>query len=542
LAYPAAVRTGQLSPGALFAGDFEIVAPLGEGGMGAVYVARQRSTGAERALKLMHPDLVRSPSLREKFEQEARIGARIESDHVASVLSAGVDPVSGAPWIAMELLRGETLAFRLERGGPMPWAELVRVYGQMGHALQAAHRLGIVHRDLKPENVFLAAPRVAGVDMMVKVLDFGIAKVVAESQTTMTGAIGTPAYMAPEQYQGRGIGPETDVWALGLMAFHLLTGRSYWRNAGGNTSGPASLMFEACSEPLVAASVRAAELGVGHLLPPGFDAWFAGCVARDPRERFHGAGDAVAAMRTGLPPAPVAGAVGPAGTIVGAPVTTTMVPPTMREGAPAPLVPAYAPRASAPVPSRASPGPSGRVLALGAAAVVVLGVCVAGAVRALGDGGADDVPPLVSVPRTAKPPVVPSEKPAVVEVAPPPPPSAPRRSPKPSAADWAVVGEITVTGSSALSCETKLIREWLRVACRGANEGGGTPTDVVVLRGGGVDVETWAANQATTLLMPYVEGTNLEAKFSWTNRSERLLLWWPRGAPIPPVKGRFAPE
>src|SRR5262249_39571275 len=159
---------------AVFAGDFEIVEPLGEGGMGALYVVRQQSTGALRALKLMQKDLVRSQALRKKFEQEARIGATIESDHVAQVLAAGVDAATGMPWIAMELLGGETLGARVERTGPLAWPEVEAIFVQMCHALGAAHRLGnpVVHRDLKPENVFLATPRVVGVDLMVKLLDF----------------------------------------------------------------------------------------------------------------------------------------------------------------------------------------------------------------------------------------------------------------------------------------------------------------------------------------------------------------------------------
>jgi protein-disulfide isomerase len=298
---------GELQPGTLFAGDFEIVGTLGQGGMGAVYVARQRSTGAERALKLMHPDLVRSPELRAKFEQEARIGARIDSDHVAQVLAAGVDAASGMPWIAMELLRGETLAARVERGGPMPWPDVVAVFGQVCHALAGANRQSIVHRDLKPENIFLATPRLSGVDLMVKLLDFGIAKVVAESTSSQTGVMGTPLYMAPEQYQGRGIGAQTDVWALGLIAFYLLTGKNYWRNAGATTSGPAMLMYEVCMDDILPGSTRAEALGVASFLPQGFDAWFAGCVARDPAARFADAGQVIVGMRALAGPASIPG-------------------------------------------------------------------------------------------------------------------------------------------------------------------------------------------------------------------------------------------
>jgi hypothetical protein len=104
------------------------------------------------------------------------------------------------------------------------------------------------------------------------------------------------------------------------------------------------------------------------------------------------------------------------------------------------------------------------------------------------------------------------------------------------------VREITVTGSSALSCETKMIREWLRISCRGPNDSGGTPTNVGVLRGGGAETYTFAQNGVTSLVLPFVEGVDLEARFSWTDKSARLYVTWPRGTPMPASKGRFVSE
>jgi len=254
--------------------------------MGAVYVAEQISTGKQRALKVMHPNLVHDPRQRQRFVQEAKIGARIESDHVVEVLGAGVEPSNNMPWLAMELLQGETLDRRLERLGSIPRGELVEIYKQLCHALVAAHDVGIVHRDLKPENIFLAIPRREGMPFVVKILDFGIAKLVAESGST-TQAIGSPLWMAPEQTNAEApISPATDVWALGLIAFACLTGHSYWRGAHAETPNPMTLVMEVCFEPLDSASVRAAEYGVAHKLPPGFDEWFAQCVSRDVEKRF----------------------------------------------------------------------------------------------------------------------------------------------------------------------------------------------------------------------------------------------------------------
>ena len=111
-------RVSSLQPGTVFAGDYRVMHLLSEGGMGAVYVAEQLSTGKQRALKLMLPQLVADPRLRTRFEQEARIGSKIDSEHVIEVVAAGIDHVTGAPWLAMELLRGEDLTAYMHRHGP----------------------------------------------------------------------------------------------------------------------------------------------------------------------------------------------------------------------------------------------------------------------------------------------------------------------------------------------------------------------------------------------------------------------------------------
>jgi serine/threonine protein kinase len=218
----------ELVPGQIFAADFRVVRPLSQGGMGSVYVVEQLSTQQQRALKLMHPELVRDPRLRQRFEQEARIGGQIPSDHIAQVISAGVDAASGTPWLAMELLQGETLADWIARR-PTSVPELFEIYRQLCHAVGAAHERGIVHRDLKPENIFVAVPRQAGLAFFIKVLDFGIAKMASHHASGgTTTSMGTPLWMAPEQTENGRIGPPADVWALGLIAFALLTQRVYW--------------------------------------------------------------------------------------------------------------------------------------------------------------------------------------------------------------------------------------------------------------------------------------------------------------------------
>ncbi|HEY1955048.1 MAG TPA: serine/threonine-protein kinase [Polyangiaceae bacterium] len=286
-----------LAPGTVFARDFRIIAPLGQGGMGALYVAEQISTGKRRALKLMHPTLVSEAEHRERFVREAQVGARIASEHVVEVTAAGIDDtwsgagapmVTGLPYLAMELLEGETLHAYVKRRGFLPPAETMLVFQQLCHAMMAAHAAGIVHRDLKPENVFLAINRRAGsAPFVVKVLDFGIAKLAAEAGTRgTTGAMGSPLWMAPEQTERGPITAAADVWALGLVSYFVLTGAVFWRAARDPQTTVAQVLREIVLEPIPAATIRANEAGLLDRLPPGFDRFFAQAVVRDPRARL----------------------------------------------------------------------------------------------------------------------------------------------------------------------------------------------------------------------------------------------------------------
>jgi eukaryotic-like serine/threonine-protein kinase len=283
-----------LQPGTIFGRDFRIVRGLREGGMGAVYIVEQLSTAKPRALKVMSAEFAQHPAARDRFVLEARAASRIESDNVVEIVTAGVDDESGAPYIVMELLKGEELADVLERVGPLPLGDVADILTQTGHAFELAHAQGIVHRDIKPENIFLAASKRRDGSFTAKVLDFGIAKLVEDYAKTGTQPLGTPLYMAPEQTDRKGkITPGTDVWALGLLAFFMLTGRSFWLESEGSLAG---LIKEICIDEIPFATVRARELGVEKYLPPGFDAWFAQCVNRSPEGRFPEAGACVRAF------------------------------------------------------------------------------------------------------------------------------------------------------------------------------------------------------------------------------------------------------
>ncbi len=362
-----------LSPGAVIGRDFRVVRPLAEGGMGAVYVVEQISTAKPRALKVMHAQFAADPRSRERFVQEARAGGQVASDHVVEVVTAGVDEASGTPWMVMEFLDGETLDAAITRRGGLPTEEAWEVFSQFGHALSAAHAAGIVHRDLKPENIVLATPRRAGALFTVKVLDFGIAKLLTERAGTNTQAIGSPHWMAPEQtMEGTPIGPPTDVWALGLIAYHTLTGTEFWQHANDTDGNIVPLMVEIGAKPIPPASQRAAEQGRAHLLPVGFDAWFARCVTRDIDARFDDGAAATSALLTVLrapkpqPNAVTDGAL-PFAPTVDQPVyaPTAAAPPDPAMTSPAPMVVLTAAMPAAPVPMAAwsAPPPPSMVMA-----------------------------------------------------------------------------------------------------------------------------------------------------------------------------------
>lgn len=289
-----------LNPGTLFAKDYRIVRRLNGGGMGDVYLAEQLSVNTIRALKLMKPQLLRDPDLRRRFEQEAKIGARIASEHVVQVVAAGVDEESEVPWIAMEYLEGEDLSALLTQRGALTLTDTVEILRQICHAVGAAHEASIVHRDLKPENIMISQSRRSDVPMTVKVLDFGISKIVTQSNTVGTATIGTPQWMAPEQSSGEAVGPPADVWALGLIAFRMLAGRPYWQHANSLTPSMVSIMREVVLDPLQQASQRAHQLGCAQSLPTGFDAWFSRCVVREVKSRFLDAGAAFAAFEASV--------------------------------------------------------------------------------------------------------------------------------------------------------------------------------------------------------------------------------------------------
>ncbi|MBI5516890.1 MAG: serine/threonine protein kinase [Deltaproteobacteria bacterium] len=349
------MATLALEPGQVIDREYKVDRLLSQGGMGAVYVCEHLTTGKKRALKVMLPNLVKDPASRERFEREARIGARIESDNVVDVVDAGVDEATGLPFLVMELLDGTDLDGVLEKHGKVPAEAVADICGQLCDALGRGHAIGVVHSDLKPENVFLEKPRRRGIAFTVKVMDFGIAKLVADGQreARVTTPIGSPLWMAPEQTQrGAAITPSTDVWALGLMVYRMLTGVSYWKGANATQEhfNLGNLVLEVVVQPLAPASQRAQEQGVASFLPPGFDAWFERCVVREQDRRFPDAQKAFDALEPVLKPAQGAAARAPPAITPAAPAAPPPALPTARPPLPAPP-PAH-------LPTQVAPGPA----------------------------------------------------------------------------------------------------------------------------------------------------------------------------------------
>jgi hypothetical protein len=266
-------------------GPYEILGPLGAGGMGEVHRARDTRLGREVAIKVLPAAVADSPELRARFEREARTIAALNHPNVCTVHDVGRE--DGVDYLVMERIEGETLADRLRRGA-LPPAEVLRIGADVARALDAAHRAGVVHRDLKPGNIMLTRSG-------AKLMDFGLALArepapassdlsampTAVAPITAQGSIvGTVPYMAPEQLEGRPADARTDLWALGCVLYEMASGRR---------------AFEGASHAsLIGAILRDEPRPLGEfepLSPAGLDRAVRQCLAKDPVDRWQSAGD-----------------------------------------------------------------------------------------------------------------------------------------------------------------------------------------------------------------------------------------------------------
>jgi hypothetical protein len=282
--------------GAVFDGRYRLIRRLASGAMGVVYEARHIATDRRCALKVMLAHVAPRPELRKRFELEARVTAHIDSPFLVEVFDAGVDSATGMPFLVMELLRGEELGQCLRRVGRFSAEQTLACLHQTALALDRTHGALIIHRDLKPANLFLSVGEDG--ERCIKILDFGVAKIVAESTGGTTMSMGTPLYMAPEQFRGQRVSAATDIHALGMMAYTLLVGEAYWADEKNHNDDLVAFALNAAYGPVEPASERAMRAGV--VLPAGFDAWFAQTTAVDPDRRFPAATAAVRALGDAL--------------------------------------------------------------------------------------------------------------------------------------------------------------------------------------------------------------------------------------------------
>lgn len=208
-----------LKPGDILADRYEILKLLGEGGMGAVY--RARDTELERlvALKVIRPELARNTQILQRFKQELILARQVTHRNIIRIFDLG--HAEGRRFITMEYIEGEDLSLILEKRGKLPAPEAAGIVMQVARGLEAAHAEGVVHRDLKPQNIMIDAQG------KCSVMDFGIARSVDASNMTRTGALlGTPTYMSPEQAQGQKVDARSDLYTLGIIFYELLTGKA----------------------------------------------------------------------------------------------------------------------------------------------------------------------------------------------------------------------------------------------------------------------------------------------------------------------------
>ena len=265
-------------------GIYEIIAPLGAGGMGEVYRARDQSLDRDVAIKVLPKEWSSDHDRLRRFEQEARAAAALNHPNILAVYNFNTTE-EGAPYLVTELLQGQTLRERLQQG-EVPVRKAVEFALQTLRGLAAAHAHGIVHRDLKPENLFLTR------DGVVKILDFGLAKLIRPDATEPQGSratvsmtqlgvvLGTAGYMSPEQVRGLALDHRTDIFSLGAILYEMLSGKRAFE--GKTAADTMSAILK--EEP--------AELsGIGRNLPPGLGRIVHRCLEKEPAERFQSAQD-----------------------------------------------------------------------------------------------------------------------------------------------------------------------------------------------------------------------------------------------------------
>jgi serine/threonine-protein kinase len=265
--------------GRIFLGRYEAIRLLGEGGMGRVYLARQIDLGRQVVVKVMHDHIASDPKFCERFQRETLLMARFQHPYAVTLYDASLNDPQG-PCIIMEYIRGITLDTLLKRNGRLTPNRVGRLLGQLCEALQAAHSQGIIHRDLKPANLMVVDPDTPY--EKIKVMDFGLAKLIQSTAMPMISeagtefAVGTPGYISPEQVRGEEMDQRGDLYSVGVIVYELLTGRMPFD--GRSTMD--ILLAHATEDPPGFATV-----GASDWVPPAIEAVVLACLAKQPTER-----------------------------------------------------------------------------------------------------------------------------------------------------------------------------------------------------------------------------------------------------------------
>jgi serine/threonine protein kinase len=272
-------------------GNYRAISLLGEGGMGAVYLAEHPTIGRRVAVKVLHRNFIRDENLLGRFLNEARAANAIRHPNIIEILDSGTI-ADGTPFLVMELLEGESLGARLRRVGALPVPTAVELAYQTASALGAAHKKGIVHRDLKPDNLYIVPDPHEPERERIKVLDFGIAKLQqgssGDSVKTRTGTLmGTPIYMSPEQCRGtRTVDHRSDIYSLGIILFEMLVGQPPFVSEGFGELVNMHLNVQ----PAAPSSLNAA-------VSPVLDAIVLKMLQKDPEKRFADMGELQVALK-----------------------------------------------------------------------------------------------------------------------------------------------------------------------------------------------------------------------------------------------------
>ena len=281
--------TTVLATGAVFE-SYRVLGMLATGHMGAVYSVEEVDGGKQRALKLIHSKVVLPGFDATDFDRVMSSGRQLDREHYVEVVETGLDATQQTPWVVMQLLRGDNSKARVASKGPLSAPHLTELFNQVCRALQKAHDQRLAHGDLKPENVFMASARRVGMPFSINLLDYGVARFVDT---------GEKLWKPPEQQPGNCADPRLDVWPLGLIAFYLLTGRSFWDSPDATDPSHGRAVVPPASH-------AALTLGVALPYPHAFDTWFQRCVALDPNERFENAAAVMKGLRRVLSGSPLA--------------------------------------------------------------------------------------------------------------------------------------------------------------------------------------------------------------------------------------------